>query len=65
MSVEMTVWWHLIPSDSQSEAPTRGAGGKSVDRHDRPRVAVAARTEQLLPLGSSVVAPGLAVLLPV
>jgi hypothetical protein len=63
MSVNITVSWHFAPTGLPEGLATPYADfGEKVRRDEAPAVIVA--PDQVLPLGSSVVAPGLAVLMP-
>jgi hypothetical protein len=63
MSVKVTVSWRFAPPDlpEESAAPNVDFGEKA-RRDEAPATILAA--DQVLSLGSSVVAPGLAVLVP-
>jgi hypothetical protein len=61
MSVKITVSWRFTPPGMFDE-PAPPDFGESARRDDAPSVNRA--PDQVLPLGSSVVAPGLAVLMP-
>ncbi len=64
MSVNITVSWHFTPTGLPDELAKPYADFGEKARHDEAP-AVIVEPDRVLPLGSSVVAPGLAVLMPV
>ena len=63
MSVKVTVSWRFVPPGlSEESAAVYVDFGEKASRSEGPAVILA--PDQVLPLGSSVVAPGLAVLVP-
>ena len=63
MSVKITVSWHFMPNDLSGEPPALGLDlAQNPRRRDAPTMDPV--PDRVLPLGSSVVAPGLAVFVP-
>lgn len=64
MSVEITVSWCFVPHGTEVETPEPSFGSRA-EIGDDDAAPMAHGADRVVPQGSSVVAPGLAVVMPV